>query len=191
MVSALEVAVRRMNPRSYIARSCRAALSVLEGMAVTLSWMFRRPCTVQWPDKMEQDLESSLPERFRGILEVEVTICTGCQACERACPISCIVVGTERNVETKERFLTRFDIDAAKCMYCGLCSEQCPTGAIRHTTQFAGASPDLGDLLLRYIGPGQKRVPYKPKTETGPLPPRGSLAAAKLKRIDPIRRSKE
>ena len=170
-----------MKTSLYFARIAKGAVSVLEGMAVTLSWMFRRPSTVQWPDKMERELESALPERFRGILEVEHRICTGCQACERACPIGCIAIGVERDPETKERFLTRFDIDAAKCMYCGLCSEPCPTGAIRHTTQFAGASPELERLLLRYIEPGRRIAPYKPKTETGPLAPRGSLAAGKLK----------
>ncbi|MEI7900749.1 MAG: 4Fe-4S dicluster domain-containing protein [bacterium] len=177
-----------MKSRSYFTRIVKGVDSILEGMAVTLSWMFRCPCTVQWPDKMEQALESALPERYRGILEVETRLCTGCQACERSCPIACIAIGTERDPETKERFLTRFDIDAAKCMYCGLCSEPCPTGAIRHTTQFAGACPTLDRLLLRYIEPGQKLVPYKPKTETGPLAPRGSLAAGKLWEPTPFKR---
>ena len=78
-----------------------------------------------------------------------------------------------------------FDIDAAKCMYCGLCAEACPTGAIRHTTQFAGATPQIGRLVLRYIGAGEKLTPYKPKTEVADLAPRGSLAAAQLQRCFP------
>lgn len=167
----------------YFARIWRGAASILEGMAVTLSWMFRRPSTVQWPDKIERPVEEMLPERYRGILEVETKICTGCQSCERACPIEVILIGMERNAETKERFITRFDIDAAKCMFCGLCVEACPTGAIRHTTQFAGATPDPIRLVLRYVRQGDKIAPYKPKSEASGLAARGSLAAEKLKAL--------
>jgi formate hydrogenlyase subunit 6/NADH:ubiquinone oxidoreductase subunit I len=171
--------------RSYCAKISRSATSILEGMAVTLSWLFRRPCTVQWPDKIEKPVEETLSERYRGILEVEIKICTACQACERTCPIHCILISVERNAETKERAITGFAIDAAKCMYCGLCVEACPTGAIRHTTQFAGATPDVRRLILHYVREGERVVPYKPKTEVSGLAPRGSLAAERLKSCFP------
>ena len=167
--------------KSYFTGIAKSASSIVEGMAVTLSWMFRRPCTVQWPDKIEKPVEEMLPERYRGILEVETKICTGCQMCERTCPINVILINTERNAETKERFITGFGIDIGKCMYCGLCVEACPTGAIRHTTQFAGATHDIRQLCLQYIPAGTKVVPYKPKTEGAGLAPRGSLAAGQLK----------
>jgi formate hydrogenlyase subunit 6/NADH:ubiquinone oxidoreductase subunit I len=170
---------------SYISRIVTSAASILEGMAITLSWLFRRPCTVQWPDKIEKPIEATLSDRYRGILEVETKTCTACQMCEKTCPIGCILITVERNAETKERLITGFDIDAAKCMYCGLCAEACPTGAIRHTTQFAGATPQIGRLVLRYIGAGEKLTPYKPKTEVADLAPRGSLAAAQLQRCFP------
>ena len=38
----------------YFKNISNSVLSILEGMAVTLSWMFRRPYTVQWPDKIEK-----------------------------------------------------------------------------------------------------------------------------------------
>ncbi len=170
---------------SYTARIVSSATSILEGMAVTLSWLFRRPCTVQWPDKIEKPIEETLSERYRGILEVEIKTCTACQMCEKTCPIGCILITVERNAETKERLIAGFDIDAAKCMYCGLCAEACPTGAIHHTTQFAGATPQLSRLVLHYVGAGEKVVPHKPKTEVAGLAPRGSLAAARLKNCFP------
>ncbi|MBF0245573.1 MAG: NADH-quinone oxidoreductase subunit I, partial [Planctomycetes bacterium] len=68
--------------KQYLSNICKSANSILEGMAVTLSWMFRRPCTVQYPDKLDQTVEASLPENYRGILEVDTSLCTGCLSCE-------------------------------------------------------------------------------------------------------------
>ena len=87
----------------YFKNIANTATSFLEGMAVTLSWMFRRPYTVQWPDKIEKDLEGTLPARFRGILEVETRICIACLACMKECPIGVIAITVDRNAETKER----------------------------------------------------------------------------------------
>jgi len=146
----------------YLSRVVTSAASILEGMAVTLSWLFRRPCTVQWPDKIEKPIEDTLSERYRGILEVETKTCTACQMCEKTCPIDCICITVERNAETKERFITGFDIDAAKCMYCGLCVEPCPTGAIQHTREFEGTMISVQNLTFRFVPDPLKPTPvYK------------------------------
>jgi len=48
----------------------------------------------------------SLPERYRGFLEVDMSICTACQACERACPINVIAIEIEKDPANPRHFLT-------------------------------------------------------------------------------------
>ena len=118
-----------MGVASYIKDIKDTVTSVFEGMTITFSHLVRRPMTIQYPDKIPVPIQETLPRRYRGILEVDMDICTGCLACERDCPITCITIGIEMDKETKQRNFTHFDIDICKCMYCGLCSEACPTGA--------------------------------------------------------------
>jgi formate hydrogenlyase subunit 6/NADH:ubiquinone oxidoreductase subunit I len=143
-------------------------VTTFEGMAVTCSHFIRRPSTVQYPDRTDLRVQDTLPFRYRGILEVDLEICTGCLACERACPIDCIVIDATKDKQTKQMMLNRFDIDIAKCMYCGLCSEPCPTGSIHHTPEFEGADFSLESMVRRYV-----KAPvaaYKPKkVETDPV----------------------
>jgi formate hydrogenlyase subunit 6/NADH:ubiquinone oxidoreductase subunit I len=142
--------------------------SAWEGMSVTLSYMFRRPMTVQYegPESARErgDLvQHTLPSRYRGFLEVDMAICTACQACERACPINVIAIEIEKDpANPKQRVMTRFDIDEAKCMYCGLCVEPCPTGAIQHTREFEGSQRFLSNMVLRFVDPARPMAPYKP-----------------------------
>jgi formate hydrogenlyase subunit 6/NADH:ubiquinone oxidoreductase subunit I len=146
---------------TYIGNIVNAFTTVLDAMAVTFSHFFRKPYTVQYPDRIPIRVQDTLPYRYRGILEVDLEICTGCLACERACPIDCIVIEAKKDKETKEMILQRFDIDMAKCMYCGLCSEPCPTGSIHHTREFEGSDYSLESLMRRFV-----KVPvpaYKPK----------------------------
>lgn len=152
---------------TYFRNIVETAVTIFEGMAVTCSYFVRRPATVQYPDRTDLRVQDTLPFRYRGILEVDLEICTGCLACERACPIDCIVIDAPKDKQTKQMILARFDIDVAKCMYCGLCSEPCPTGAIHHTPEFEGADYSLESLVRHYV---KQPVPaYKPKkVETDP-----------------------
>ncbi|HYD42327.1 MAG TPA: NADH-quinone oxidoreductase subunit I [Anaeromyxobacter sp.] len=139
------------NVRAYAAAVGTTVRSIWHGMSVTLSHLLRRPVTVQYPDRTPLPVRDTLPARYRGILEVDPAICTGCQACERACPINCIAITLEKDpANPKQRLVTQFDIDEAKCMYCGLCVEPCPTGSIQHTREFEASSADLRTLTFRW-----------------------------------------
>ena len=146
---------------TYFRNIFETAASVFEGMAVTCSHFIRTPSTVQYPDRTPLRVQDTLPFRYRGILEVDLEICTGCLACERACPIDCIVIDSTKDKQTKQMLLTRFDIDIAKCMFCGLCSEPCPTGSIHHTPEFEGADYSLESMVRRYVK--DPVYAYKPK----------------------------
>lgn len=155
--------------REWLENIWVAAATTFDGMAVTFSHLFRRPFTVQYPDRTDIPVRDTLPFRYRGILEVDLEICTGCLACERACPIDCIRIDVTKDKATRAMVLTRFDIDIAKCMYCGLCSEPCPTGAIHHTPQFEGADFALESMVRRFVK--APVIAYKPKKKGEPEDP--------------------
>ena len=157
----------------YLGNIKDTVTSAWEGMSVTLSYMFRRPTTVQYagPEKAKasgQLIADTLPSRYRGFLEVDTSICTACNACERACPINVIAIEIEKDpANPKQRVMTRFDIDEGKCMFCGLCVEPCPTGSIQHTKEFEGTQRTLSNMVLRFIDPARPVPPYKvPKGAT-------------------------
>lgn len=134
----------------YFMNIVRSCTSIFEGMAITLSWMFRKPHTVQYPDRMGCTVAESITDGFRGLLEVDTGLCTGCLLCARTCPIDVITIEATK-LPDGTRALTRFDINASSCMYCGLCTEACATGAIRHTKQFEFAVDDIRKLHLHFV----------------------------------------
>jgi len=165
---------------AYVKNVRDTVKSFWEGMSVTLSYMFRKPITTQYPDRTGVPVRDTIPARYRGFLEVDMDICTACQACERACPIAVInidILKGDGKLVPKLR-MERFDIDIGKCMYCGLCVEPCPTGAIQHTREFEGAVMNFDNLTLRFVPDVLKPVvAYKPPkgAESFPRQPLGEI----------------
>ena len=160
--------------------------SVFEGMSVTLATMFVRPVTVQYPEVDISDNETiskgykgslmGMPDNYRGVLDLDLSLCTSCGLCVKACPIDCIIIENVKcdkekladqagepvlnrftqKQAIKTRANTRFDIDKGKCMYCGLCVIACPTKAIFHTKTFEMNRTSLEELVLTFITDEEK-----------------------------------
>jgi formate hydrogenlyase subunit 6/NADH:ubiquinone oxidoreductase subunit I len=81
-----------MGLRKYFSGITDAVKTIGEGMAITASHMLRKPVTLEYADRLPEGVrvQDTLPFRYRGILEVDLEICTACLACERACPIGAI-----------------------------------------------------------------------------------------------------
>jgi formate hydrogenlyase subunit 6/NADH:ubiquinone oxidoreductase subunit I len=169
--------------REYTTNIRDTIRSFWHGLSITLSYLARRPVTVQYPDRTPLPVRDMLPPRYRGFLEVDAAICTGCQACERACPIGCMQITLEKDpANPKVRVVTQFDIDEAKCMFCGLCVEPCPTGSIQHTREFEGSRRNIRNLVIRWADPEKPFPVYKvdKNAEYYPRAPLGSLIREKL-----------
>ncbi|MFL5301748.1 MAG: 4Fe-4S binding protein, partial [Anaeromyxobacteraceae bacterium] len=167
----------------YVGNVKDTVQSFWHGLSITLSHLLRRPSTIQYPDRTPLPVRDTLPPRYRGFLEVDASICTGCQACERACPITCIQINLEKDpANPKLRVVTQFDIDEAKCMFCGLCVEPCPTGSIQHTREFEATQRSIRNLTFRWADPENPFPVYKvPKgAEYYPRAPLGEILRAKI-----------
>lgn len=166
------VGTHRRAPRGTVRayfRNIRLALSTaFEGMSVTMSYMFRRPSTIQYPDKTEKPVQEMLPESYRGVLEVDMDRCTVCLQCQKICPLGCIVIEAGKNPDTGNREVTKFDIDIGLCMYCGLCAETCNFDALDHTREFEATVTSPDQMTLHFVEKPREVT----KLKAAEMPPR-------------------
>ena len=133
-------------------------LGVLKSFGVTARAIFRKPVTVQYPTVHR---EIANRDRAFPILlwdeEHDEPFCTGCHACERACPVECMTVVMKDNPkfaagESKRRkIIDEFWIDYGRCMRCNICVEVCNFEAIGMNNTWAGhelSQYDRGRLVL-------------------------------------------
>ena len=84
-------------------------LELLAGLRVTLSNLFKRKITIQYPEE-----KTPLSPRFRGLHALRrypngEERCIGCKLCEAVCPALAITIETEER-EDKTRRTTRYEI---------------------------------------------------------------------------------
>jgi NADH-quinone oxidoreductase subunit I len=102
---------------------------LLKGLALTLRTFFRKPVTIQYPEK-----KMPMYPRFRGLHELQrdgdgKIICVACELCAAVCPAQCIRVEPAED-ENHVRYPKVYEIDLLRCIFCGFCQEACPYGAI-------------------------------------------------------------
>lgn len=133
--------------KSFITESIKGLMNLLIGMGVTFKQMFKKPCTIQYP---EQRL--IWPNRTRGrlVMPLDKTTnknrCTACMMCQKICPNGSIEISIKTN-ETGKRTLDRYTHYLDRCTFCGLCVEVCPFDALRMSHEHEIAVRDKKQLI--------------------------------------------
>lgn len=145
----------------YIKTVYNASASLLKGMRMTGYYFFNHKeiITEQYPD-----VKPAMAERFRG--EVVMTHdeknehrCTGCTACELACPNATIKIVTKMELQLdgkKKKALDTFVYHLELCTMCNLCIVACPTDAIKMAQTFEHSVFDRNQLTKKLNAPGSK-----------------------------------
>ncbi|MCG3167549.1 MAG: NADH-quinone oxidoreductase subunit I [Bacteroidia bacterium] len=150
-----------MSAIQYIKDIFGAVKSLLIGMKQTGYYFthHKEIITQNYPEE-----KPKLAERFRG--EVVMTHdeknehkCTGCTACELACPNGTIKIVTkfEQTPEgKKKKAIDKFVYHLELCTMCNLCVAACPTDAIKMDQAFEHSVFDRSQLTKVLNKPGSK-----------------------------------
>ena len=149
--------------KEYLTDIYKGTKSLLTGMKRT-AYYFVRPreiITEQYPDNRDTLV---MAERFRGEVVMphdanNEHACTGCTACELACPNATIKIITKFDISPegkKKKALDTFVYHLELCTMCGLCVEACPTGAIKMGQNFEHSVYDRSQLTKKLNQPGSK-----------------------------------
>ena len=84
------------------------------------------------------------PPPFRGLIEQDAGLCTGCQACAYVCSPGAISFG-----HAMETGIT-WDFFAGQCSFCGLCVQFCPTHAITNRGKLPSVTGDESTLRVTH-----------------------------------------
>lgn len=146
-------------------------LDPLKGFGVTLSTMFKKVVTEEYPE-----VKKIPAPRFHGKHQLNrhpdgLEKCVGCELCAWACPADAIFVEGGDNTEEEryspgERYGKDYQINYLRCIGCGLCIEACPTRSLTMTNEYETADDDRRNLiytkedLLAPLLPGMEQPPH-------------------------------
>jgi NADH-quinone oxidoreductase subunit I len=149
--------------KNYISDVLNAVKSLLTGMKTTGYYFFhpKEIITEQYP---ENRASLGLSERFRGEVvmphdENNEHACTGCTACELACPNGTIKIITKFDISPegkKKKAIDNFIYHLELCTMCNLCVVACPTDAIKMAQNFEHSVYDRSRLTKTLNKPGSK-----------------------------------
>ncbi len=147
--------------KEYISDVYGALKSMAIGMKRTLYYFthHKEIITQQYPDNKDTLV---LPERFRGEVvmphtETNEHRCTGCTACELACPNGTIKIVTKFDISPegkKKKAIDKFIYHLELCTMCNLCIEACPTDAIKMAQSFEHSVYNRAELTKVLNKPG-------------------------------------
>ncbi|HTY07452.1 MAG TPA: NADH-quinone oxidoreductase subunit I [Gemmatimonadales bacterium] len=104
-----------------------------QGMALTLSHIFRPKVTMQYPEE-KGSKDWTMSSRWRGTHRMLTdeqgrAKCVACGLCPQICPANCIKLVPGED-EQGNRYPLIYEIDEFRCVFCGYCQEVCPEEAI-------------------------------------------------------------
>ena len=149
--------------KEYFGTIFSSIRSLLKGMRLT-GYYFTHPkeiVTEQYPDNRST---LKMADRFRGEVimphdELNEHRCTGCQACEIACPNGTIKIISKQELQAdgkKKKRIDQFVYHLDLCTMCNMCIEACPTGAIVMGQGFEHSVFDKKQLKKILNKPGSK-----------------------------------
>ncbi len=122
-------------------------LPLLQGLKITLSHLFKKPVTLQYPDE-----RPVVAPNYRGLHTLKVSHdkakCVACYLCPTVCPAKCITVEAGEDAN-HDKYAAVYEIDMLRCIFCGYCVEACPVDALGMTQGFELAAYKRSDCVYK------------------------------------------
>jgi len=149
--------------KQYLSTIFKSVKSLLTGMKVT-GYYFTHPKTILTEEYPDNRGTLTMFDRFKGEVimphnEQNEHRCTGCQACEIACPNGTIKIITKQEVQPdgkKKKAIDAFVYHLELCTLCNNCVVACPSDAIAMGQGFEHSVYDKRQLKKILNQPGSK-----------------------------------
>jgi NADH-quinone oxidoreductase subunit I len=149
--------------KTYFTEVFQAVKSLLSGMKLT-GYYFTHPKNIITEEYPDNRATLKMAERFRGEVimvhdEKNEHACTGCSACELACPNGTIKIINKFEINAegkKKKAIDAFVYHLELCTMCNLCIVACPTDAIKMSPNFEHSVYDRRLLTKQLNHEGSK-----------------------------------